>query len=326
MSLASELSSAQKLYKSGDAAAALECCKRAMKHDGAAKTIALHLTFGAVFTALEEPELAEKAFDTALDMDADSIPAFKGKASLLEQYGSSRLDELLPLYKALMRLDISSKPGAAAAATAGGKPAKGGKSWAAKVADVEKRLGIATVDYSENYEDGSAKRSGGGKKGGNKSDSGEARTSVDISDGSGGAGDGGAAAKAAAAAKYEARMAKLAADKAKKEGKAGKGRAAATSSAAGEGDGEGEGEGGGEGGGGGGGGGDGEGGDGGGEASGTGGDGDGDDDLASKRAELADLRQKVEDGTQLSGKPSPNPNPRPSPQPGPNPNPGQGRL
>ena len=59
MSLASEITSASKLFKSGDLDSAFDCCKRAIKLDGGEATAAVHVLFGAIFNAREEPELAE---------------------------------------------------------------------------------------------------------------------------------------------------------------------------------------------------------------------------------------------------------------------------
>ena len=286
MSLASELNSAQKLYKSGNLASALDCCKRAIKLEGGDGNVTTHLLFGAIFTGMEEPEMAETAFDKAIALDKDSVQAYKGKVALLEQYGDSRIEDLLPVYEALARLDA-----------AGGK--KGGKvvDWAARVASLEAKLGGASIGYSENYGDGAAgggasTRAGKGGKGG----------AVDVSDAGSGGGSGktAAAAKDAAAAKYEARMAAKAAKGGAEIGKASSRapKKAATSGAAtsdGGGRGDGDGEGGDDGG---------EGGEGGDDADGGGSNEEGEDDglMQQKRAELADLRQKVAGGAKLSGK------------------------
>ena len=108
-SLKSLLTSAQKAYKAGEYAAALDCCKRALRTEGGEQSATVHLTFAvrrarlephgtrtltcrrpqaglphttvtarmrarkhapwraqAVFTAQEEPEMAERAFGSAL--------------------------------------------------------------------------------------------------------------------------------------------------------------------------------------------------------------------------------------------------------------------
>ena len=172
MSLASELASAQKLYKSGSLDSALECCKRAIKLEGGKEHAGVHICFGAIFTAQDEPEMAERAFDSALEIDPESVQALKGKAALLERFGDGRLDELLPVAQALAKLNLGSKgsdgggtkggdqcsakgsgsaKGGGGTKGGGGAGAKAPTDWAAKVTIIEKKLGISTVDYADNY-------------------------------------------------------------------------------------------------------------------------------------------------------------------------------
>lgn len=268
MSLNSELASAQKLFKSGDLESALNCCKRAIRLDGGDTTASLHLTFGAIFNAMDEPEMAEKAFNRVLELDPESVQGHKGKASLLEKFGDGRRDDLLLVYRALEKFDKATK----------GKA----ENWVAKVAALEAKLGEASIGYAANYEQG-------GKVGKSSRGGANAGAAVDVSNGGprsdegGGGAEGKAAADAAkaaaAAAKYEARMAKLEAAKGAKGG--GSATAAAKGSKKGEAGG----------------------GDDGGVAVGEelGGTDDGDSDYA-KKAELADLRKKVAEGVKLSGK------------------------
>ena len=207
MSLASELTSAQKLYKSGELDSALDCCKRAIKLPGGAKTLNLHLLFGANLHSNGGAGDGEKAFDTALDLDAESINALKGKAQLVEAYGPSRFDDLLPIYTALQRLD------AGAAAAKKGKPTD----WAAKIDALEKQMGKASISYADNYE-GGAKKGRAGKPGAVDVSDSQESTKAAVSD---------AEKKRLAAEKYEARMAAAAA-------KAGKGGASSKGSSRGE--------------------------------------------------------------------------------------------
>ena len=123
-SLKSLLTSAQKAYKAGEYAAALDCCKRALRTEGGEQSATVHLTFAvrrppleprrpagslpqtagrpaahhrcvtharghawpwraqAVFTAQEEPEMAERAFGSALELEPDNGQAWKGMAAL----------------------------------------------------------------------------------------------------------------------------------------------------------------------------------------------------------------------------------------------------
>ena len=123
-SLKSLLTSAQKAYKAGEHAAALDCCKRALRTEGGEQSATVHLTFAvrrprleprrpqagllqaasrpaahtvaartharkhapwraqAVFTAQEEPEMAERAFDSALELEPDNGQACVFRSSL----------------------------------------------------------------------------------------------------------------------------------------------------------------------------------------------------------------------------------------------------
>ena len=51
MSLTSELTSAQKLIKSGDLDSAFDCCRRALKLEGGNDNDKVHLCIAAIFTA-----------------------------------------------------------------------------------------------------------------------------------------------------------------------------------------------------------------------------------------------------------------------------------
>ena len=125
-SLKSLLTSAQKAYKAGEHAAALDCCKRALRTEGGEQSATVHLTFAvrrawlkphrpqaglpqvagrpaahhrcgtharthantrpwraqAVFTAQEEPEMAERAFGSALELEPDNGQACVFRSSL----------------------------------------------------------------------------------------------------------------------------------------------------------------------------------------------------------------------------------------------------
>lgn len=157
-SLKSLLTSAQKAYKAGEYAAALDCCKRALRTEGGEQSATVHLTFAvrhprlepcgpqaglpqaagrpaagrrqacrahrcgtharmharpwrgqAVFTAQEEPEMAERAFGSALELEPDNGQAWKGMAALLEAYGEERAEELLRAYEKLSELAAAGK-------------------------------------------------------------------------------------------------------------------------------------------------------------------------------------------------------------------------
>ena len=217
MSLASELASAQKLYKSGSLDSALECCKRAIKLEGGKEHAGVHICFGAIFTAQDEPEMAERAFDSALEIDPESVQALKGKAALLERFGDGRLDELLPVAQALAKLNLGSKGSSKGGDQCSAKGGGGGKSgggakggggagakaptdWAAKLAIIERKLGISTVDYADNYgaeavdvgDDADGKKGGGSGGGRGAKEGGGAGTPR--------AGGGAKSARAAAAA------------------------------------------------------------------------------------------------------------------------------
>ena len=83
MSLASELGSAQKLFKAGELDSAFDCCRRALKLPGGETTCGVHLVIAAIFGARDEPERAETAFSRALELDPESVPGLKGLAALL---------------------------------------------------------------------------------------------------------------------------------------------------------------------------------------------------------------------------------------------------
>ena len=63
----------------------------------------------AVFTAQEEPEMAERAFGSALELEPDNGQAWKGMAALLEAYGKERAEELLQAYEKLSELAAAGK-------------------------------------------------------------------------------------------------------------------------------------------------------------------------------------------------------------------------
>ena len=140
--LKSLLTSAQKAYKAGEHEAALDCCKRALRTEDGEQSAMVHLTFAvcraglehpgqqtpgrpashtsgphshvavpgqAVFTAQEEPEMAERAFGSALELEPDNGQAWKGMAALLEAYGKERADELLQAYEKLSELVAAGK-------------------------------------------------------------------------------------------------------------------------------------------------------------------------------------------------------------------------
>lgn len=141
--LKSLLTSAQKAYKAGEYEAALDCCKRALRTEDGEQSAMVHLTFAvchtqgsnpqtsrpqagllhahvrathaqqclgqAVFTAQEEPEMAERAFGSALELEPDNGQAWKGMAALLEAYGKERAEELLQAYEKLSELAAAGK-------------------------------------------------------------------------------------------------------------------------------------------------------------------------------------------------------------------------
>ena len=205
--LKSLLASAQRAYKAGEHEAALDCCKRALKVKDGDKSAAVHLTFAAVFTAQDEPELAERAFQSALEIEPDSPQAWKGLAQLLEGYGRERQDELLPVYENLV--------GLAAAGKLKGKASE----WETKLRDVQAALGLCDI---KDKPSGGGRSGGCGRGGGRGGGRGEAASAE---------GDGDTAARRAAAA--EKRAAKQAAA-----------AGSATTTAGGDGDGDGDGDGG----------------------------------------------------------------------------------
>jgi hypothetical protein len=168
MSLSSELTSASKLIKAGQLDSAFDCCKRALKLPGGDDTCNLHLCFGAIFSARDEPDLAEKAFVHALEIEPESVQALKGMCKLLEAYEGERLEELVPLYEKLVQLDKSAKPAdkpGKGKASDGDKASKGkAADWSAKLAAAQVALGGSRVDYSQNYGDGDAAATRGGDK------------------------------------------------------------------------------------------------------------------------------------------------------------------
>ena len=141
------LTSAQRAYKAGEFTAALESCKKAVRTDEGKECAAVHLTFAAVFTAQEEPEMAERAFGSALKLEPESGQAWKGLASLLEGYGRERAEELLEAYQKLAEL--------AAAGKLKGKAAE----WESKLGALQVSLGLCAIDDDET--DGAAKLRGG---------------------------------------------------------------------------------------------------------------------------------------------------------------------
>ena len=154
------LTSAQKAYKAGDYEAALDCCKRAIRTEEGERSALVHLTFAAVFTAQEEPEMAERAFGSALELDPDNGQAWKGMAALLEAYGAERADELLAAYQKLAEL--------AAAGKLKGKASE----WESKVKAAQASLGLCSIDDAAEEGEGAerggraARGRGGGGRGG----------------------------------------------------------------------------------------------------------------------------------------------------------------
>ena len=107
------LAKAQKAFKSAAPGAnldgALDMAKRALKEEECCE---VHVLIGAIFTAQDEHEMAEGAFERALSLDEESAQAWKGLAALLEAQGRERRADLLQPYEkvvALLRADPESK-------------------------------------------------------------------------------------------------------------------------------------------------------------------------------------------------------------------------
>ena len=88
---ATMLAKAQKAFKSAAPGAnldgALDRAKRALKEEECCE---VHVLIGAIFTAQDEHEMAEGAFERALSLDEESAQAWKGLAALLEAQGRER--------------------------------------------------------------------------------------------------------------------------------------------------------------------------------------------------------------------------------------------
>ena len=140
------LASAQRAYKSGEYTAALSCCKRALTTPEGKENALVHVTFAAIFVAQEEPELAERAFQSALKIDPENGQAWKGLSVLLEGYGRERVEELLPAYQKLAEL------------TASGKLKGKASEWEQKLAALQKSLGLCDIK-DEPEDDAEASRS-----------------------------------------------------------------------------------------------------------------------------------------------------------------------
>ena len=270
--LESELSSAQKLYKAGALDEAFACCRNALKLEGGADNVNVHLTIAAILTAQEKPEQAEKAISKALSIDANNVAAYKGLAALLEAFGEERREELLPVYQKLVKLDGGTS--AAKTADTSSKPAKA-VDWGKKLAAVERALGGLKIDCDYGFGGGGG-GGGGGKSGGDKKESKDPTAAEKAEAAARRAAKQEATAKATEE-KAAAAKAKAAARKTTK-GASG-GETAATADA--EGDEGAEGEAGGD------------------DAEDGGGGGD---TIAQQQAELAALRRKVATGEKLSGK------------------------
>ena len=271
-SLQSELSSAQKLYKAGALDEAFACCRNALKLEGGADNVNVHLTIAAILTAQDKPEQAEKAFSKALSIDANNVAAYKGLAVLLEAFGEERREELLPVYQKLVKLDGGTS--AAKTADTSSKPTKA-VDWGKKLAAVERALGGLKIDCDDGVGGGGG-GGGGGKSGGDKKESKDPTAAEKAEAAARRAAKQEAAAKATEE-KAAATKAKAAARKTTK-GASGV-ETAATADAEGDEGAEGE----------------------------TGGDepedgGGGGDTIAQQQAELAALRRKVAAGEKLSGK------------------------
>ena len=270
--LESELSSAQKLYKAGALDEAFACCRNALKLEGGADNVNVHLTIAAILTAQDKPEQAEKAISKALSIDANNVAAYKGLAALLEAFGEERREELLPVYQKLVKLDGGTS--AAKTADTSSKPAKA-VDWGKKLAAVERALGGLKIDCDDGFGGGGG-GGGGGKSGGDKKESKDTTAAEKAEAAARRAAKQEATAKATEE-KAAAAKAKAAARKTTK-GASG-GETAATADA--EGDEGAEGEAGGD------------------DAEDGGGGGD---TIAQQQAELAALRRKVATGEKLSGK------------------------
>ena len=125
------LAKAQKAFKSAAPGAnldgALDMAKRALKEEECCE---VHVLIGAIFTAQDEHEMAEGAFERALSLDEESAQAWKGLAALLEAQGRERRADLLQPYEkvvALLRADPESK---------------GAAKWAKKLDELRGELGL----------------------------------------------------------------------------------------------------------------------------------------------------------------------------------------
>ena len=106
---------------------ALEQAKVALKEPGGEDCAAVHVAFGMVLAAREE-EAAERAFRRALDINDQTVAAWRGLAGLLEAEQDERSDELLEAYEKLVSLTKES--------------GKGGVEWVQKLKDLQRSLGL----------------------------------------------------------------------------------------------------------------------------------------------------------------------------------------
>eukprot|EP00966_Prymnesium_polylepis_P043109 1001397-Prymnesium_polylepis.1 len=84
----------QKAYKAGSLDGALDMAKRALKAGGN-DTPAVHLLFGAILTAQDDFEMAERALRTAIKLEKDGTAGWKGLAALFEKADGQNSPELL---------------------------------------------------------------------------------------------------------------------------------------------------------------------------------------------------------------------------------------
>ena len=92
------LKAAAKALKAGELDEAFDAAKLAMKQEGGADNPKVHVAFGAILSARGDPEMAEKAYRSALEIDSKNQAGCRGLAALLEA-DEGRADELLALYE-----------------------------------------------------------------------------------------------------------------------------------------------------------------------------------------------------------------------------------
>ena len=64
------LKAAAKALKAGELDEAFDAAKLAMKQEGGADNPKVHVAFGAILSARGDPEMAEKAYRSALEIDS----------------------------------------------------------------------------------------------------------------------------------------------------------------------------------------------------------------------------------------------------------------